>query len=149
MFSRHTNREEKPNQIPTEILSFIDKLIEETFEKSLSQKNLDLNVYGELYENEIVLIFSLMKKHDTKLNTISLFISDDITPTTKLEKTVDSLINASSEFFETVSLSSEENLDDLYSPRWQKADSTSENFHYKISRENILLTIEANKLLDE
>ena len=45
--------------------------------------------------------------------------------------------------------SSEEQLLELYSPRWQITDLKSDNFYYKISRENIQLTIEANKLLSE
>jgi len=149
MFSRHINREEKPSQIPTEILNFIDKLIDETFKESFSKKNLKLSVFGELYENEIVLIFSLVNSTDSSLNTISLFISDDISPTTKLEKTVDSLINSSSEFFETVTSSTKDEIDSLYSPRWQQAESPTESFYYKVSRENIALTIEANKLLEQ
>ena len=149
MFSRHDDRQEKSNQIPKEILSFIDKLIAETFEKRLKSKNLELSIFGELYENEIVLIFSLLNSQDPNLNTISLFVSDDISIDSKLEKKVDHLINSSSEFFETILNSSEEQLLELYSPRWQITDLKSDNFYYKISRENIQLTIEANKLLSE
>jgi hypothetical protein len=149
MFSRHDDRQEKSNQIPKEILSFIDKLIAETFEIRLKSKNLELSIFGELYENEIVLIFSLLNSQDPNLNTISLFVSDDISTDSKLEKKVDHLINSSSEFFETILNSSEEQLLELYSPRWQITDLKSDNFYYKISRENIQLTIEANKLLSE
>lgn len=149
MFSRHETREEESKQIPEELLKFINNLIHETFHKSFSEKGLSLSVYGEMYENEIVLIFSLIKSNDHNMNTISLFISDDIDKNSKLEKKVDYLINSSSEFFETICQSSDEEIVELYSPRWQKTDLTSENFFYKISRENIELTIEANKLLND
>ena len=149
MFSRKDEVDNKSNPIPEKLLEFINKIIADTFEKSFSDKGLELKVFGELYDDEIVLIFSLQKKEDPNLNTISLFISDDIEANSKLEKKVDHLINSSSEFFETIIQSSETELLEIYTPRWQETDLPKDNFHYKISRENIELTIQANKLLGE
>ena len=149
MCSRNNNQLSTPSPIPSEILNSINSLINETFEKSLNNKGLELETYGELYENEIILIFSLVQTKDKSLNTISLFISDDLTPETKIEKKINYLINSSSEFFEILTSSSISDTDQIYSPRWQKTELEGDNFFYKISRENIKLTIEANKLLEK
>ena len=149
MFSRFDDRVEKANPLSLELVNFIQNLIQETFEENLKNKGLDLQVYGETYDNEIVLIFSLLNSKDSTANTISLFISDDISQESKIEEKIDFLINSSSDFFETICSSTEEELVEIYSPRWQETKLSTNNFYYKISRENIILTIEANKLLGE
>ena len=149
MFSRNNQQLKTPSPIPSEVLKSINSLINETFEKSLMNKGLELETYGEIYENEIILIFSLVQTKDKSLNTISLFISDDLTPETKIEKKINYLINSSSEFFEILTNSSTSDTNEIYSPRWQKTELEGDNFFYKISRENIKLTIEANKLLEK
>ena len=149
MFSRNNNQKKAPSPIPSEILDTINSLINETFEKSLKNKGLELETYGELYTDEIILIFSLVQTKDKNLNTISLFISDEITPETKIEKKINYLINSSSEFFEILTSSTGLEDEQIYSPRWQLTELDDKNFFYKISRENIRLTIEANKLLQK
>lgn len=149
MFSRHNEREETANNIPPAILESIKTLIVDSFQEGLKKQGLTLDVFGELYDNEIVLIFSLEKGTESNVKTISLFISKDIETTEKLEKTVDHLVSSSSDFFEMITEKSAEDLFEIYSPRWQKSELENQNFYYKISRENINLTIEANKLLGD
>lgn len=147
MFSRHNERVEIANNIPSSILESIKNLVLGSFQKEFIKKGYDLEVFGELYDDEIVLIFSLENTNENSSKTLSLFISQDLDKDYKIEKKIDHLVSSSSEFFEIITTKSEEEIVDLYSPRWQESDLKKENFHYKISRENIKLTIEANKLL--
>tara|TARA_B100000886_G_scaffold258771_1_gene183708 strand:+ start:204 stop:650 length:447 start_codon:yes stop_codon:yes gene_type:complete len=147
MFSRKNGT--TSSTIPEQIIILINKIINDSFKTNFDSKNIYLETFGELYEDEILLIFSLLDKDDSNSNTISLFISDEIDPKTDLEKKVNELINASSEFFELLCSGTDEQLSEMYSPRWQKSTSGNEGFYFKISRENVRLTIEANKILGE
>ena len=144
MFSRK-NHPEYSSLIPTEILTTITDLINESFEKSFRERRLILESYGELYEDEIILVLSLSTA--TLENTISLFISDDFTQKDDLKEKINYLVSSSSEFFEIFVNSSDDEIIELYSPDWKKTELSKKNFFYKISRENIKLTIEANKIL--
>ena len=147
MFSRHNERAEIANNIPSTILDSIKKLVLDSFQKEFNKKGYELDVFGELYDDEIVLIFSLEKASENSSKTLSLFISQDLEKNNKIEKKIDHLVSSSSEFFEIITTKNEDEIVELYSPRWQKSDLNQENFHYKISRENIKLTLEANKIL--
>lgn len=144
MFSRK-NHPKYSSLIPNEVLTTITDLINESFGKSFKEKNLTLESYGELYEDEIILVLSLSTA--SLENTISLFISDDFTQKDDLKEKINHLVSASSEFFEIFTNSSEDEILELYSPDWKKTELSKNNFFYKISRENIKLTIEANKIL--
>ena len=144
MFSRK-NTAEYSSLIPTEVLTTITDLINESFEKSFKERQLSLESYGELYEDEIILVLSLSTA--TLENTISLFISDDFTQKDNLKEKINYLVSSSSEFFEIFINSSEDEILELYSPDWKETELSTNNFFYKISRENIKLTIEANKIL--
>ena len=144
MFSRK-NHPKYSSLIPTEVLLTITKLINESFEKSFQRKKLTLESYGELYEDEIILILSLSTP--SLENTISLCISDDFTQKDDLKEKINYLVSSSSEFFEVFINSSEDEILELYSPDWKQTDLAENNFFYKISRENIKLTIAANKIL--
>ena len=144
MFSRK-NHPEYSSLIPPEVLTTITDLINESFEKSFKERNLTLESYGELYEDEIILVLSLSTT--TLENTISLFISDDFTQKDDLKEKINYLVSSSSEFFEIFINSSDEEIIELYSPDWKETELSKKNFFYKISRENIKLTMEANKIL--
>ena len=148
MFSRK-DRNEAPSLIPAEILSPIKNLLTETFSSNLEKSNYKLDLYGEIYADEIIIIFSLIDMNKSDGNTISLFISDEYDQKSNLEEKINSIVNASSEFFEIIFSSSEEKLLEIYRPNWERTDLPKNNFYYKISRENIKLTIEANKLLGQ
>ena len=145
MFSRIKNT--SPSLLPEELINAINSIINDSFGEQFSNKNLMLSSYGEMYENEIVLILSLIGHlNDT---SISLFMSDEIDEKTNLKDKIDQLVNSSSEFFEKFIHGTDEEILDMYTSDWQKADFPAADFYYKISRENIQLTIQANKLLGE
>ena len=144
MFSRK-NKDAETRLVPSDVLSTITDLVNESFSQSFESKDMSLDLYGEIYSDEIVLIFSLSTKNSE--NMISLFMSDDIHQDEDLKLKIDHLVESSSEFFEILTNSSSEEINELYSPEWKKSDIGKNDFFYKISRENIKLTIEANKIL--
>ena len=145
MLSRH-NEEAKGVSLPTDWLDEVTTVINSTYESLLKQKKLTLKTYGELHKGEVCLAFCLysMNKEDT--SAISLFLSVDLKEKEDPKVVLDNTINRSSEFFDLF-LSGQE--DELYQPNWVESDLAKGNFYFKITRENISLTIEANRLLEK
>ena len=104
-------------------------------------------VYGEVHEDELLLIISALSRNIEK-SPISFFLSMDIDEkkAKKSEKLLITMLNTSELFFEEVF--DTDNWND-YTATWLETASENETMQYKVTRENIYLTIEANKILSE
>lgn len=104
-------------------------------------------VYAEVLPDELVLITSAVKR-DVLLSPITFFISVDISDQTspkKSTKILGEMMDITELFFEETF--EDENWSD-YTPLWLETFAKEQNYFYKVTRENIYLTIEANKLLE-
>ena len=148
MFSRH-NEALKGTALPEKWITDLKKVINDTYEDQLNKANLSLEIFGEIYPKELGLAFSLTDKSNIQGAAITLFTSSDLEEKTNPEDVLSQVINSSSEFFELIFNGFAENDESIYQARWEKTDLKGHNFYYRISRENIGLTILANKLLEE
>lgn len=116
------------------------------------QNEKTFEIYGFSYPTEALLIISYvgLDKFETP---VSLFISSDLTDKTDTDKIMDNMFDSAGVFFDQY-FSAEENNDsdviwDDYVLDWEESEFSGEKLFYKVTRENISLTMEANALLGE
>lgn len=142
MFSRK-EQETEGKFIPSEWQNDVQKLLEATFEKQLQSNPYFFDTYGKIYQDELLLIVSLTPENAAAA-AVSCFVSVD-NPTEKtVKKFLDSMLNFAGDFFETYFQSSDWSD---YSPRWLEVDYQGNNLFYKVTRENLSLTLKAEELL--
>tara|TARA_B100000925_G_scaffold286649_1_gene264713 strand:+ start:6276 stop:6716 length:441 start_codon:yes stop_codon:yes gene_type:complete len=145
MLSRH-NEEADGVNLPKEWLEEITKVINSAYSDLFSAKNLTLKTYGELHKGEVCIAFCLYNSSSGNTGSISLLLSVDLKDKEDPKSVLDNTIDQSSEFFD---LLVSDQTEDIFQPNWVKSQLKKDNFYFKITRENIALSIEANKLLKE
>jgi hypothetical protein len=144
MFSRK-EQDVKANHFPSSWTESITTLLSNVYlqKKELSSK--DFKVLGLIYPDELTLVVSLYNKdilHETPTTFIASSDLNDRDP----KKLMSSLVNSIGIFFDNVF--SKTDWSD-YSPNWQIAQLKDVEFYYKISRENVMLTLEAEEILNK
>ena len=89
--------------------------------------------------------FSIMSRATDCTDAITLMVSGDLNEKDDPKKTLDHILNSSSEFFDLIF---NDQGQDEFQPNWVKTDLKKGNFFFKITRENVELTLLANKLLE-
>jgi hypothetical protein len=122
--------------------SFVGLLTQTYFDQTEKDHRF-FDVYGQIFEKEFVVVVSYIHHDDHLAAPISIFIShtnDD----KKTKEALDKVVNLSGHI-----------LDDIFSkedwsgfvPTWTENSIGKSNFHYKITRENIGLTLQAEEIL--
>jgi hypothetical protein len=133
--------------IPTEWLESLNRLLNDTYKSECNQSSRYFDVFGEIYENELLVVISYLSEKDEYLSPITLFLSsglDQIATETKIKETQKNFIDLAGLFFDEIFSSDDW---DEFEPHWQEVTHHHQNYFYKITRENINMTIEANRLL--
>jgi hypothetical protein len=107
-------------------------------------------VFGFSYPNEVLLIISYvgLDKFETP---VTLFLSSDLTLKTASDKIMDTMFDSAGVFFDSY-FAAEENEDEIwddYVLDWQDAEFGRDKIFYKVTRENVMLTMEANLILGD
>ena len=107
-------------------------------------------IYGFSYPDEVLLIISYVGL-DKFVSPVTLFLSSDLTNKTNTNKIMDTMFDSAGIFFDTY-FATEETSDviwDDYVLDWQDAEFGSDKIFYKVTRENIALSMQADLLLGE
>lgn len=107
-------------------------------------------VFGFSYPNEVLLIISYVGL-DKFQTPVTLFLSSDLTLKTATDKIMDTMFDSAGVFFDSY-FAAEENEDEIwddYVLDWQDAEFGSDKIFYKVTRENVMLTMEADLLLGD
>lgn len=107
-------------------------------------------VYGFSYPNEVIMIVSYAGL-DKFVAPVSLFLSSELSETTKTDAVINDMFDSVGVFFDAF-FANEENSEEIwddYVLDWEETEFNKQNFFYKVTRENIALTMEANLLLGE
>jgi hypothetical protein len=107
-------------------------------------------IYAYTYPEEVLLIVSYVSL-DKFVSPVTLFLSTDLSNSSKPEKTLDLLCDSVGIFFDHyfASSSDQEDIFDEYVYEWEEEEISNSKIFYKITRENIALTMEANRLLGD
>lgn len=133
--------------IPTDWLESLNRLLNDTYKSECKQTGRYFDVFGEIYETELLVVISYLSEKDEYLSPITLFLSaepDQIASESKIKETQKNFIDLAGLFFDEI-LANEEW--DEFEPNWQEVTHHNQNYFYKITRENVNLTLEANQWL--
>lgn len=146
MFARKTNSK-NGTSIPQDWLESFARLLNETYKKECDQLKRYFDVYGQIYSEELLLIVSWLSEENEALSPIACFLScekEDMNDEKKVKETQNNYIEVVGLFFDEIFSNSEW---DQFEPNWQEVSFKGHTYFFKLSRENINLTLEANRLL--
>ena len=133
--------------LPNEWLEEFTRTLNDVYHDQLEKNERFFDVYGEIYEKEFVVIASYMHKSEQLTSPITLFIShDNLEDSKNFKSTLKDLINLTGVIFDNI-FASEEWSD--FNSNWTENNYKNSSFHYKVTRENISLTIQAEALLNK
>lgn len=105
-------------------------------------------VYGFSYPKEVLMVVSYVGL-DKFIAPVTLFLSADLNEKTKADDIINDMFDSVGIFLDSF-FAQEENTDEIwddYVLDWEETEFNKHNFYYKVTRENIGLTIQADLLL--
>jgi hypothetical protein len=148
MFNR-LETEQTPKSIPQDWLEGTARLLNETYKRKLKEGDYYFDTFGQIFPEELIFIVSLLPEEIAVTNPVTLFLSCDksqMDSEKKVKETQKSFIELTGLFFDEIFASEDWNE---FEPTWQEVEHENQKYFFKISRENINLTLEANKLLGD
>jgi len=145
MQSRKDHREVGIN-LPEVWIQEVEKLILQNYQAQCDKRHKTFEVYGLTYPTEALVMVSFLDAKDPLIIPVTMIISADLEENQNQEKLLNSLIDSIGLFFDNYFSNPEEQAIDYISD-WESAELNKVKFWYKITRENIGLTIIANELL--
>ena len=143
MFSKN-NQEEMGKSLPQSWIDEVHSTLTDVYKNHCITYKKKLEVYGFSYSNELVLIISILDIEDRNKIPVTYTSSVEITAKNQPLQLLHSLVDASGIFLDAYFFAP--NWDD-YCSHWQETTYQTLKFFYKITRENITLSIQASKLL--
>ncbi len=145
-FGRYPESENNSkSQLPLEWTEEFTRSLTEAYFDQSEKDNCFFDVYGEIYDKEFVVITSYINHKDPHASPISIFISHDVEKNSKeFKKVLNNLVDFVGLVFDDIF--SQKSWND-YNLTWTENEYRGSQFHYKITRENISLTIQAEEIL--
>jgi hypothetical protein len=135
--------------IPQDWVEGLSRLLNESYKNEAKAQNRYFDVYGQIYSEELLLVVSWLSEKDEYASPVTLFLSceaDQMSTEKKVKETQESYLELTGLFFDEIFADEEWNN---FEPVWQEVTHKNQNYWYKITRENVNATLEANKLLGE
>ncbi len=133
------------SQLPNEWTEDLTRTLTEAYYAQSEKDNRFFDVYGEISDKEFVVIVSYIHHADQMMSPISVFISHDIVEDSKqFKKVLKHLVDLTGEIFDDIFAT--ENWCD-YISTWTHNKYKTCDFHYKITRENVSITLQAEEFL--
>ena len=120
--------------------------LENLFEQELKEHLKEFAIFAEAYPDEVTLIVSLLDKKDPNASPVTLFLSNDLSAKDEPEALLNTMVDTVGIIFNQYFASPDE-ID--FFDDWNIIEMKKLKGHYKLNRENVGLTLMANKLLEE
>lgn len=134
-------------RLPADWTEEFVRILSHSYAEQANRDNCFFDVHGLLFDEEVVAIVSYIHHNDHVASPISIFISHDIEgDIKKMGKTLDHLVDFSGLIFDDIFGTSDWNE---YNPNWTENQFKDSNYHYKITRENFSLTLQAEAILSD
>lgn len=133
--------------IPQDWLEGLSRMLNESYKQECKEHKRYFDVYGQIYQEELLLVVSWLSEADEFLSPITCFLSCEpaqMNTESKVKETQGNFIDVVGLFFDEIFADDEW---DGFEPNWQEVNYKQENYFFKLSRENINLTMEADRLL--
>lgn len=136
---------ESGSSLPAEWTESLVRVLTESYFKQSEKDNCFFDVYGKVFDQEFVVIISYIHHEDQMASPISVFISHDhLEDSKKMKQALANLVDLSGHIFDDIFSIEDWNG---YIPNWTENKFNENTFHYKITRENISLTLQAEEIL--
>ncbi len=145
MLSRKEH-EQKPTHLPDEFRSKVRDLLNTTYGDKFDKEQYEFAVFGMTFPSEVLLMVSLINKKDDNAAPVTYHVSSDLDEKTKADKVVDHLVDSVGLFFDNYF--EDPTWNDFFS-KWEETDFKGIKLHYKITRENVGLTLMADQILED
>jgi hypothetical protein len=139
----------KGTDVPQDWTDRLSLELNETYQDSCKKHNRIFDVYGQIYNDELLVVASWLSENDQYTAPITCFLScekDQFKTEQNFKATENDFVDIFGLFFDEIFSQDEW---DEFEPNWQEVKYKKETYFYKLSRENIELTLEADKLLGE
>lgn len=145
MLSRLDHEEEGQN-FSTTLCEEIGEILSFVYAEKANEKQRSIEVYGTIYDTEVVLAVSLISPQDELVTPVTYFASVELEKAGKYEKVLDAIVDSAGLFLEQ--FFNEEEWDD-FNGNWTEIEVKGVKINFLTSRENIKLTMMADELLKE
>lgn len=135
--------------IPQDWVEGLNRLLNETYKSECKLNGRYFDVFGQIYPEELLVVVSYLSEKDEYLSPITCFLScepEQMANEDKVKETQKNFIDLVGLFFDEIFADDEW---DKFEPTWQELKYKHETYFFKLSRENINLTLEADKLLGD
>lgn len=133
--------------LPHDWSEAVARLMNETYQNECNQNGRYFDVYGRIYPEELLMVVSYLSEKDEFSAPITCFLSstkDQISNVEAVKTTQKNFIDVVGLIFDEIFNSEDWNE---FEPNWQEITHKSQTYFYKITRENLNATIEADRLL--
>ena len=131
--------------LPKEWIESFVGILTETYFKQTEKDHRVFDVYGQIFDKEFTVVISYIHHDDHYAAPISVFISHDIIDDDKqMAKTLDQVVTLAGHIYDDIF-----SVDDWneFLPSWTENKMGGSNFFYKITRENLGLSLQAEEIL--
>lgn len=135
------------NILPEEWRSKIEELLTNVYSKECQKLGKSFQVHGLTYSDELYLSVGLIEDKHPENAPVSYIMSLDLDEKAdSYEANLETLVDSMGVFFDTFFATPNWNE---YVSNWTEASFKNIQFHYKVSRENVALSIQAEILLNQ
>ena len=139
----------KPNFFPKKWTVEVKNILDGLYKAQCDSRNLYIEVCAISYPNELVLSVSLLDKNNDLLIPVTYMASTDLEKSENPEDLLNLLVDSIGFFFENFFISEGTEDESIYSSDWEPSKVKDKEFFYKITRENVGISIMADAILDE
>jgi hypothetical protein len=124
----------------------VESVLYGVYQQQCDHEKKEFQVYAITYPNELLLTASYYDPQLLEAAPVTYMISMDLNENENPDQYLDTLIDSIGIFFDSYFADSDWNE---YQANWQEAEYKQLKFYYKISRENMALSIQAEQLLNQ
>lgn len=144
MLSRK-DHQENAIHLPDEWKTKVVELLLSIYGEKFDREQYEFQVHGMSYPTEVILTVSLVDKKDANTAPVTYHVSADLDKGIKVDKLLDKLVDSIGIFFDQYFEDSEWN--DFFN-KWEETEFKGDKIYYKITRENIGLSLLADQILE-
>jgi hypothetical protein len=146
MFGRYET-DKSGAALPVDWTEGLIRALTENYYAQSEKDNRFFDVFGRIFEKEFLLIASYVHHEDQLKSPISIVISCDIiADQKKFQTALSEMVDLLGHIFDDIFATQDWNG---YIQNWTENTYKTNTFYYKITRENIALTLQANEILEK
>jgi hypothetical protein len=138
-----TTQDASGSELPADWLAEYQNIIDHTYSKLCEERSTQIEIFGRLFPNELLLGFSIRDSSGEKSAPYSLLLSYDVEGPEQLKSIKKNSLDMAAHFLDLYFFQNEKE----YIPSWVPETFNKLKFYYKITREDFLLTLKADELL--